>query len=59
MKKAKKVLSLLLVLMMLLSVAGCQSKPTVEEPKTPENPPVETDSLYTPALVWNNNPQRA
>ena len=48
MKKVKKVLSLLLVLMMLLSVAGCQSKPTVEEPKTPENPPVETDSLYTP-----------
>ena len=30
MKKGKKVLSLLLVLMMLFSVAGCQSQPTVE-----------------------------
>lgn len=36
MRKAKKVLSLLLVLMILLSMAGCQSKPTVEEPPTPE-----------------------
>jgi urocanate reductase len=42
MKKGKKVLSLLLVLMMLFSVAGCQSQPTVEEP------PAETDALYTP-----------
>ena len=42
MRKGKKVLSLLLVLMMLFSVAGCQSQPTVEEP------PAETDALYTP-----------
>src|SRR5690554_1594943 len=48
MKKSKKILSLLLVLMMLFSMAGCQTKPTIEEPAKPDEPSNGTDALYTP-----------
>lgn len=44
MKKGKRIISILLVLVMLFSVAGCQSQQTVEEP--PKEP--ETEALYTP-----------
>lgn len=48
MKKGKKVLSLLLVLMMLLSMAGCQpAQPAAQDPPPAEEPPA-TDGLYTP-----------
>ncbi|NLA13212.1 MAG: FMN-binding protein, partial [Tissierellia bacterium] len=44
MKKGKRIISILLVLVMLFSLAGCQSQQTVEEP--PKEP--ETEALYTP-----------
>lgn len=49
MKKGKRILSLLLVLIMLFSMIGCQStEPTSEDPAKTEDPSEETDALYTP-----------
>ena len=45
MKRSKRVLSLLLVLAMLFSMAGCQSQPAAQPPA--EEPPA-ADAMYTP-----------